>query len=438
MSKLKGILRGLGIVALIAGSIALWIVLPWFVLLGLAVIVAFWMAFTRTGQQAASVTWVGISTLSQRLGASSVIIVGIAGVVGVLVALLSMGEGLQRTLKSSGDTETAIVLRDGASAEIGSGLSRADATVIGQVAGIQQDPSGKPILSAEVVVITALPKLGTDAEANVEVRGIGPQAWALRPNFKIVEGRVFKPGLRELIVGQGARAQFGGLSLGATLNLNNQMWTVVGFFASGDAHESELVGDAETIMTTYRRNGYQSVTVRLTSPAAFDAFKAAIESDRRIKADVKTTLDYYTSQSEVLSRVIRILGIVIASIMGVGAVFGALNTMYAAVAARAREIATLRAIGFRSPPVIVSVMIETMLLALLGGLIGAGIAWLIFDQYTVSTLGANFSQVVFKFNVSPELLGMGVKWALAIGFIGGLLPALRAANLPVTVALRES
>jgi putative ABC transport system permease protein len=438
MNKLKGFLRGLGVVALIVGSIALWIVLPWFVLVGLAVIVALWMAFTRTGQQAASVTWVGVSTLSQRLGASSVIVVGIAGVVGVLVALLSMGEGLQKTLKTSGDTETAIVLRDGASAEIGSGLSRADATVIGEAPGIQKDASGKPVLSAEVVVITALPKLGAGTEANVEVRGIGPQAWTLRPNFKVVEGRAFKPGLRELIVGQGARAQFGGLSLGATLNLNNQMWNVVGFFESGDAHESELIGDSETIMTTYRRNGYQSVTVRLTSPSAFDGFKAAIESDRRIKADAKTTLDYYTSQSEVLSRVIRVLGIVIASIMAVGAVFGALNTMYAAVATRAREIATLRAIGFRSPPVIVSVMLETMLLALLGGLIGAGIAWLIFDQYTVSTLGANFSQVVFKFNVSPELLGMGVKWALAIGFIGGLLPALRAASLPVTVALRES
>ncbi|PZQ09551.1 MAG: hypothetical protein DI564_17645 [Rhodanobacter denitrificans] len=435
---MKSFLRGLATLALMLLSLLAWIMLPGWLLGALFVVLLLWMAFTRGGRQAAAVTWIGVSTLAQRLGASSVIVVGIAGVVGVLVALLAMGDGLQKTLRSTGDTETVIVLRGGATAELSSGLSREDATLLAQMPGILRDAEGKPIVSPELVVVANLPKKSTGTDANVEVRGVGPQAWALRPNVKIVEGRAFTPGLREMVVGRGARAQFEGLEPGATINLNNQQWSVVGVFESGDAHESELLGDVDTVSSAYRRSGYQSATVRLTAPEAFDTFKAALAADPRLKVDAKTTLDYYTAQSEQLTRTIRIVGIAIAAIMAIGAMFGALNTMYAAVATRAREIATLRAIGFRSPPVLISVMLETMLLALLGGLLGAGIAWAIFDNYTVSTLGANFSQVVFRFNVSPALLWTGVKWALAIGFIGGLLPALRAARLPVTTALRES
>ncbi len=435
---MKSFLRGLATLALMGLSLLAWIMLPGWLLGALFVILLLWMALTRGGRQAAAVTWIGVSTLVQRLGASSVIVVGIAGVVGVLVALLAMGDGLQKTLRSTGDTDTVIVLRGGATAELSSGLSREDATLIAQTPGILRDAEGKPIVSPELVVVANLPKKSTGTDANVEVRGIGPQAWALRPNVKIVEGRAFTPGLREMVVGQGARAQFEGLEPGASINLNNQQWSVVGVFESGDAHESELLGDVDTVSSAYRRGGYQSATVRLTAPEALDTFKAALAADPRLKVDAKTTLDYYTAQSEQLTKTIRIVGIAIAAIMAIGAMFGALNTMYAAVATRAREIATLRAIGFRSPPVLISVMLETMLLALLGGLLGAGIAWAIFDNYTVSTLGANFSQVVFRFNVSPALLWTGVKWALAIGFIGGLLPALRAARLPVTTALRES
>ncbi|MCR6701130.1 MAG: ABC transporter permease [Dokdonella sp.] len=435
---MKSILRGLATLALMLLSLFAWIMLPGWLLGALFVVLLLWMATTRGGRQAAAVTWIGVSTLAQRLGASSVIVVGIAGVVGVLVALLAMGDGLQKTLRSTGDTETAIILRGGATAELSSGLSREDATLIAQMPGILRDAEGKPIVSPELVVVANLPKKSTGTDANVEVRGIGPQAWALRPNVKIVEGRAFTPGLREMVVGRGARAQFEGLEPGATINLNNQQWSVVGVFESGDAHESELLGDVDTVSSAYRRGGYQSATVRLTAPEALDTFKAALAADPRLKVDAKTTLDYYTAQSEQLTKTIRIVGIAIAAIMAIGAMFGALNTMYAAVATRAREIATLRAIGFGSPPVLISVMLETMLLALLGGLLGAGIAWAIFDNYTVSTLGANFSQVVFRFNVSPALLWTGVKWALAIGFIGGLLPALRAARLPVTTALRES
>ena len=439
MRLIMSFLRGLGVLVLIAASVALWIVLPWTVLIVLALLLAAWMLTTRMGRQASSATWIGVSTIRQRLGASSVIVVGIAGVVGVLVALLAMGDGLTKTLKSTGDTTTAIILRGGATAELSSGLGREDVTLLAQLPGILRDGEGKPIASPELVVVANLPKKSTGTDANVEVRGVGPQSWALRPNVKVVEGRTFTPGLREMIVGKGARGQFAGLDPGATILLNNQQWTIVGAFESGDAHESELLGDVDTVAAAYRRTGgYQSMTVRLTSPEALDALKAAIASDPRLKVDAKTTLDYYTAQSENLSKVIRVVGITIAVIMAIGAVFGALNTMYAAVATRAREIATLRAIGFRAPPVIVSVMLETMLLALLGGVLGGLIAWLVFDNYSVSTLGSNFSQVVFQFSVSPALLSNGLKWALAIGFIGGLLPALRAARLPVTTALRES
>jgi putative ABC transport system permease protein len=213
---------------------------------------------------------------------------------------------------------------------------------------------------------------------------------------------------------------------------------VVGIFASSDAHESELWGDAEVVQGAYSRNAYQSVTLKLTDADAFDTLKAALSTDPRLTVDVQRTRDYYATQSEDLTRLIRILGVAVAAIMAVGAVFGALNTMYTAVSARSREIATLRAIGFSASPVVMAVMLESALLALLGGLIGAGLSWFLFDQYTVSTLGANFSQVVFAFKVSPQLIGNGLLWALVIGLVGGLFPALAAARLPVNIALREN
>jgi putative ABC transport system permease protein len=438
MTLIGKLLRAVVLLVGIAVSIALWIVLPAAALVGGGLLLAAWLALTRVGRQSMAVTWIGVSTLPQRLGASSVIIIGIAGVVAVLVALLALARGLQETLRGTGNADTAIVLRGGASAELDSGLSREAATLILQAPGVARDASGQPLGTAEVVVVVNLPKKSNESEANVEVRGVGAQAWAVRPNMRIVEGRRFEPGLRELIVGAGARQQFTGLEPGSTISLNGQQWQIVGIFATGDAHESQLVGDAETVATTYRRGGFQSVTVRLASPQAFDQLKAALGSDPRLKVDVRTTRAYYTSQSQGLSKVIRIVGIVIATIMAIGAVFGALNTMYAAISARAREVATLRAIGFGSTPVLVAVVLEAMLLALLGGVLGAVIAWALFNGYTVSTLGANFSQVVFRFDVSPVLLGTGVRWALAIGLVGGLLPAVRAARLPVTAALRES
>jgi len=430
-------LMNLLMIVIVAVAIFVLVVLPWPALIALVVLLALWMAFTRTGRQAWSVTKVGVATIPQRLCSSSVIIVGIAGVVGVLVALLAMGEGFRQTLAQTGDTETAIVMRGGATAELSSGIVRDDATLVEQLAGILKDAAGKPIASPELVVVANIPKKTNATDANVEIRGVGEQAFALRPNVKIISGKKFGQGLRELIVGKGALAQFSGLDPGSTINLGNQQWTITGVFESGDAHESELWGDVEVVSATYRRQGYQSVTVRLTSPDALDQLKAGIAADPRLKVDAKTTSDYYTAQSENLTRVIKIMGAIIGVIMGIGAVFGALNTMYAAVATRAREIATLRAIGFRGLPVVVSVLLETMLLALAGGLLGAFVAWVIFNNYTVSTLGQNFSQVVFAFKVSPALVWSGLKWALAIGFIGGLFTAMRAARLPVTTALRE-
>jgi putative ABC transport system permease protein len=411
---------------------------PWWLLLALLAVLAAWMAFTRIGRQSWSITQVGIATIPQRLGSSSVVVVGIAGVVGVLVALLAMGAGFAATLQETGTDDTVIVMRAGAQTEINSVVDHDTAVLVTQAPQVLKNSQGRPIASPELVVVAALAKKSTGLDANVEVRGVGERAWDLRPNLKIIAGRKFQPGLRELIAGKGAVAQFKDLDVGSTLKLNGQVWTIVGAFDSNDSHNSELWGDTDVVGSTYRRgSSTTSIILRLTEAGAFDALKATLASDPRIKVDVSTTRDYYNKQSENLAQIIRVLGTTVGTIMAIGAIFGALNTMYAAVAARAREIATLRAIGFRSAPVIVSVLLETMLLAILGGALGAALAWAIFDNYTASTLGANFSQVVFAFNVSPALLWSGLKWALAIGFIGGLFPAVRAARLPVTVGLRE-
>jgi len=265
------------------------------------------------------------------------------------------------------------------------------------------------------------------------------QAWAVRPQVKIVDGRRFEPGLRELIVGRGAARQFANLAPGREIRLGTQQWKIVGVFASGDAMESEIWGDASVVADTYRRGSSRaSVTVRLADPKAFATFKSALESNPQLKVDVSTTLDYFSKQSEGVTKVLRIIGITVGAIMAIGAMFGALNTMFAAVAARAREIATLRAIGFSGLPVVVAVMLETMLLALIGGVIGGLAAWLLFNGYNASTMAAgSVGQLAFDLRVTPELLWTGLKWALAIGFIGGLFPAVRAARLPVTTALRE-
>ena len=437
MAVLFNLLLFVGLLAVLAA----WVMLPWPGALLLAALLVLWLLFTRRGRQAGSVAGVGISTLRQRFGSSAVIVVGIAGVVGVLVAMLAMAEGYSETLRKTGSGDTAIVMRGASASEVMSSLDHDSVVLIPQATGIARDAKGEPIASAELVVAANLPLKngGPDDEGSVQLRGISEQAWAVRPQVRVAEGRKFTPGLRELLVGRGAAKQFAGLEPGRQIRLGSQTWTVAGVFASGDALESEVWADAAVVADTYRRGSTRaSVTVRLSDPKAFNAFKSALESNPQLKVDVATTLDYFSKQSEGMTKVIRIIGITVGSIMAIGAMFGALNTMFAAVAARAREIATLRAIGFAGLPVVVAVMLETMLLALVGGVIGGAVAWLLFNGYGASTMAAGtVGQLSFQLRVTPELLWTGLKWALAIGFIGGLFPAVRAARLPVTTALRE-
>lgn len=425
-------------------GVGLFLAMSWPMLLAVLVLLGAWMGLTRSGRQAASVTGVGIATLPQRFGSTAVIVIGIAGVVGVLVTMLAMANGYSETLRRGGSDDVAIVLRGASASEVSSVLGHDAVLVIEQAPGIARDANGKPITSPELVVAANLPMKGGDPETDfgsVQVRGVGDMAWVLREQAHIVEGRKFTPGLRELVAGRGAQRMFDGIEVGKDIKLGNQAWTVVGIFESGDAMESEIWGDAGVVGPTYRPAGGTSSTsvfARLTDAGAFDAFKAALTSDPRLQVDVERTSEYLAKQSEGTSKVISVIGMVVGTIMAIGAVFGALNTMFAAVATRAREIATLRAIGFRGTPVVTAIMLETMLLALAGGVLGGFIAWLVFNGFTASTLAAGTTgQMTFQFDVSARVLWTGIKWALAIGFIGGLYPALRAARLPVTTALRE-
>jgi putative ABC transport system permease protein len=436
-----GLLLNLALLAALVAAMGVWALVPWPGALLLLVLFVLWLALTRRGRQAMLVTSVGMSTLPQRLGASAVIVTGIAGVVGVLVALLAMAEGYRETLRKTGSSDTAIVMRGASASEAMSVLDLNSVTLIAATPGIARDANGQPIASNEIVVAANLPARGggADEHGSVQVRGVTEQAWALRPQVKIVDGRPFQPGLRELIAGRGAARQFVGLAPGREVRLGNQPWTVVGIFQSADAMESEIWADAVAVADTYRRGAARtSVTVRLADPGGFSAFKAALESNPQLKVEASTTADYFSRQSEGMTNMIQVIGITVGLIMAIGAIFGALNTMFAAVAARAREIATLRAIGFSGVPVVVAVMLETMLLALLGALLGGVLAWLVFDGRGASTLAAGtVGQLSFAMQVTPELLLSGLKWALAIGLIGGLFPAVRAARLPVAAALRE-
>ena len=390
-------------------------------------------------KQLFAVTSMNFSTLPQRLGASSVIVIGIAGVVAVLVSVLAMAAGFRHTLADGGRADRAIVLRGGSDAELNSNLTREDIDVIASAPGVAKDPEGKALLSDELVTVANVPKVDTGTDANVTLRGVGLRLSGVRPEIKIVAGRMFHPAVRELIAGAGAVKQFRGLAVGSTLKIRNADWTVTGIFTSnGDVHESELLADVDTVGSMLERTGYSSAIVLLDSPAAFGPFKDALTTDPRLKVEVQREPDYYAAQSKDLSNTISIIGNSVAVIMAIGAMFGALNSMYSAVAARSLEIATLRAIGFGALPVLLSVMLEALLLAFVGGLVGAALAWLFFNGHSVSTLGGAFAQVVFQLTVTPALIVTGVVWACVIGLLGGLFPALRAARLPVAEALRAA
>jgi putative ABC transport system permease protein len=394
----------------------------------------------RTLHQILGITLLNLRTLPQRLGTSLVVVVGIAGVVGVLVSVLAMSEGFRHTLASTGRPDRVILLRAGSDAELSSGVPRDAAILLATLPGVARDADGRPRASAELVVMVDLPRQGETDPNNVPFRGVQPTAFDVRDEVRIVEGRRFQRGLREAIVGRKAAQQFAGLAVGSRIAFRDSDWTVVGHFASGgDVHESEIWSDAEVTMSAFRREGYQSVTAQLgdASPVGLRAFRDSISHDPRFSIAVFQEPEYYAKQATVLSTLINVLGYTVAGFMAIGATFGALNCMYSAIASRQVEIATLRAIGFGNLPVVISVLIEALVLAVVGGALGGTLAYLYCDGFSLSTLNFNtFSQVAFDFRVTPGLLIQGFVWALAIGVAGGLLPAVRAARLPVTAALR--
>jgi putative ABC transport system permease protein len=388
-------------------------------------------------KQVTAITLLGLRSIPQRLGASLVIVVGLAGVVAVFTALLAMAAGFRSTLEAAGRADVALVLRGGSQAELNSGLTREQATIIKQAPGVAQS-GGQPLASAELIVIAELMKTGETLGSNITVRGVEPAAFALRPRLRIVEGRAFGPGLKELIVGLGVTRQFQGAGLGRTLRMRGSEWTVVGIFESGDANESEFWADAEVAQSAFNRQGFSSVRLQLADAKGLATVADALTADPRVNVDVQSEQAYFSGQTRQFRQTIGALAGAVTFIMALGATFAALNTMYAAVGTRSREIATLRAIGFRGLPVLLSIMLESLALAVAGGILGAVIAYLLFNNVAVSTLGANFTQVVFRFAVTPSLVVTGLVIAVVIGMVGGFLPALRAARQPVTAALRAA
>ncbi len=389
--------------------------------------------------QVLAVTGFSIRSLPQRLGSSVTAIIGIAGVVAVMVGVLSIAEGIQKTMTNSAAPDNAIVLRSGSTTEMTSGLTGEDARIIADAPGIARNQDGS-LVSSELYVIIDRPKLSTGTDANVPLRGVTRSAFAVRDEFELIDGRLFEWGLKEVIVGIGASSQFAGLRLGDQLPVGNELWPIVGVMAAnGGIAESEIWADAAVLQSAFRRgNTYQSVFVKLASITSYGEFKDSLTSDPRLNVKIQREADFYSAQTTLMNNLITGLGTSIATIMGLGAIFGALNTMYTAVSARSREIATLRALGFRGGPIVISVLTESLMLALVGGGIGGLLAYLAFDGIKTASLNfVSFSQMTFAFDVTAALLVQGTLFALVIGLIGGLFPAVRAARLPVATALRE-
>jgi putative ABC transport system permease protein len=389
--------------------------------------------------QIGSITKFGLLSIPQRRGTVAATVFGIAGVVAVLVGVLSIAAGFKQAMTVSGAPDAAVVLRSGADSEMVSGFGRSETRVIADSPGVAHTTQGS-LSSAELFVIINVPKRSTGTDANVPLRGVEASALQVRDQVKIVQGRMFEWGKNEVIVGSGAAQEFAGLELGSTLKVGRYEWPVVGIFsANGGVAESEIWTDAKVLQDAYHRgDSFQSVYVKLNSPGAFQEFKDSLTSNPQLSVKVVRQSDYYAEQSQTMTRLITTLGFLIAFLMAVGAVFGALNTMYSAVSTRTREIATLRALGFGRGAVIVSLMIESLLLALVGGAIGGGLAYFAFNNFHTSTMNfQSFSQVTFAFRVTPALLVRGIVWAALIGLFGGLFPAIRAARLPIAAGLRE-
>src|SRR5882762_2034279 len=380
-----------------------------------------------------------VRSVKARWTSTIVAVVGIAGTVGVFVAMLSLARGFKATLVSSGSEDNAIIMRAGATSEMTGGVTIDTVKIIQDEPGIARSADG-PLVTPEVVLVAPIPLISTGTDANVEVRGVSKNVLEIRKNIKIVQGRMFTPGLNEIVVGKNANGSYAGLTLGNTISLGSVRWKIVGIFdAGGSAFDSDVWGDAHLIGPAFNRPDiyFQSVTVHLTSPSAFQQLKDAATTDPRLNVDVTREIEYYAKQSNRLTKLITVLGGLVAGIMAIGAVFGALNTMYSAVSERGREIATMRALGFGGPSVVFSFVIEALLIAFVGGLIGC-IAVLPLNGWTTGAMNLQtFSHLAFAFKITPELLIKGVIFALIMGVVGGLFPAIRAASLPISSALRE-
>ena len=378
-------------------------------------------------------------SIKSRWSSTIVAVLGIAGTVGVFVAMLSLARGFKATLVASGSPGNALIMRAGSPSEMMGGVTLDSVRVVQDAPGVARDASG-PLVTQEMVGVMPFPLISTGTDANVQVRGVSPNVLRIRTFVKITQGRMFQPGLSELIVGKNASHTFGGLTLGNTVNFGGGRWKVVGIFdAGGSSFDSEVWCDGTILQRVMKRppDMFQSVTAHLTSPEAFQQFKDAVTSDPRMNVDVTREIDYYAKQSTVMTRLITVLGGLVAAIMAIGAVFGALNTMYSAVAERGREIATMRALGFSSTNVILSFLFEALLIALVGGIIGC-LAVLPLNGLTTQTMNfQTFSSLAFAFKITFGLLLMGVFFGLVMGVLGGMLPAIRAAVRPVAVALRE-
>lgn len=388
----------------------------------------------------ARVAGMSLRALPQRWGAALVVVLGMAGVVGVMVALLAMAEGFQQTFREAGSPRRAIILRTGEDNGMASAITREQLPVILDLPGFARDEAGKPLAVAQKFMTSELAERGSGTLVGAVLRGVNGPVWTVFPELRIVEGRAFTPGLREAVVGRAAQATFEGLELGARVELANGHWTIVGVFeAPGTVYESEMLGDAEVVFQNYSITGqYSSVVGVLETPESLPALADAISQNPRLSHQARRETDYYATLSGDLGAVMSVFGYAVAGIMALGALFSAINTMYAAVKARSREIATLRAIGFGALPVVTSVLLESVALCLAGAALGGLLAWALFDGSSISTLAGtqDIRQVVFAFRVTPALLLQGMLAAIVVGLLGGLLPALRAARLPVAEALR--
>jgi putative ABC transport system permease protein len=380
-----------------------------------------------------------LRSLRARWTSTVVAVLGIAGTVGVFVAMLSLARGFEATLVASGSAHNALVRRAGSTSEMDSTITLDQVRVIEDAPGVARADGGV-LVSPEVVVIAPFPLQRTATDANVQVRGVSPKALAVRDSARLVAGRFFEPGLTELVVGRNVASTYTGLELGKSVRFGGGTWTVVGVFdAGGSAFDSELWCDANVLNQVYQRprNVFQSVTVRLASPQALTTFKDALTADPRVTVQVDREVDYYRKQSRMLTTLITVLGTLVALVMGIGAVFGALNTMYSAVAERAREIATMRALGFGVGSVVTSFIIEALCIAFGGGVLGCMAVLPLHGLTTGAMNWQTFSHLAFAFRITPLLLVSGLGFALLMGLVGGVPPALRAARQRIAVALRE-